>query len=1025
MSGSILKHVLASCRRVLLLLLLAASLFTAWIYWQAPELNSVRPGIEHYLKQNLDLEELQLGKLSWYWAGSLWIQVGHLNFTNRDETLAFHGGDAAVSIPLIGLLTGHITPDRIRLNGGKLDISFDRFDTPAPTGQLLLDNVQVNWRYGSWQGALAHVRLTLDSGERRLKIVSSSVSLAGSLDKDGLLRKLNLQCRHTQWLPEALRKRLHGGAPQASLELQRSGRRSWHANFSLTSATPMSITPLSGHSYALNKLEAGLDITTGESAVMQPERIDIKQMHWLLGANKITANGKWAQGMLSLQAKSAHLDMPLIWNWLQGLGNKQWRHWLASMHSGYASHATGSLDLAWARPFRQWPSEQSWQGMRYHLQANVEDADIALGISKNYLLHTRGRIDLNQDGMRAMILAAELPGQLGSSSGELYIPWHTMILHITGKARPGMGQLLRWFKPDAVADLQWHKSLAEGTFKLVWNPARSAPEQASAVLHPYGAWHISWHGRNFNVAAGKINWKKSTGLTLSRIVVSGKHMTALLSLTAAPATVSGTVRKQWRLKTLNAQIHGQLSQLASSFQIPISNVDGSISSTLHFDGHWSGLLDMQQAGWQHLLGSSKKIGEPFSLHYQGQLKTVGGVPTIGLSKLQSQGNVLKLYGGSISINRNRIKAQLQDMHTPSFSGSLAINVPLNDKPWQVDVHASYLNRNALPASLDHPEQLIDKRWILRAAIDRFDWDAASMFGVRLNLSSKPGSVGEFEATKIQTSHLDIMDVAARITLPGQGRVELRELAARLEKQHMLMSATLSPEATGGMHWSGFAEVEGDFGRLAKLGGLSERFLGGQDHILFSGQGIILQKQPWWQGLNGRLRLRVDNGRILEGGTLTTLLAAINLSKLPALLLGKRDDLTGPGIKYERLQMEAIMQNQDIHIRNVVMRSTAFDLVGHGKMNIKRDTIDLYLIARPLQNIDALLARIPLLRDILGGSAHSLMRKVYHMYGPFTNAKVEAVKPEQAGLASGGLIERMLALPNEWFGSASKPATTHK
>ncbi|MFQ5519161.1 MAG: AsmA-like C-terminal domain-containing protein, partial [Mariprofundus sp.] len=170
------------------------------------------------------------------------------------------------------------------------------------------------------------------------------------------------------------------------------------------------------------------------------------------------------------------------------------------------------------------------------------------------------------------------------------------------------------------------------------------------------------------------------------------------------------------------------------------------------------------------------------------------------------------------------------------------------------------------------------------------------------------------------------------------------------------------------------------------------------------------------GLDGRLRLRVDSGRILEGGTLTTLLSAINLSQLPALLFGSREDLSGPGIMYERLQMEAIMQNQDIRVRNVAMRSTAFDLVGHGSMDIDKATIDLYMIAKPLQNLDALLAKIPLLRDLLGGRSHSLVRKVYHMHGPFTDAKVEKVKPEAAGLASAGIIEHLLGLPNAWFGS---------
>ncbi len=114
-----------------------------------------------------------------------------------------------------------------------------------------------------------------------------------------------------------------------------------------------------------------------------------------------------------------------------------------------------------------------------------------------------------------------------------------------------------------------------------------------------------------------------------------------------------------------------------------------------------------------------------------------------------------------------------------------------------------------------------------------------------------------------------------------------------------------------------------------------------------------------------------------------------------------------------------MQNQQIRIRNVVLRSTAFDLVAHGKVDVEQATIDLYLIANPFQNLDAMLAKIPLLRDILGGMSHSLMRKVYRLSGPFADAKVVEVTPKEAGLAAPGLIEALFTLPDRWFGGGKQ------
>jgi len=77
------------------------------------------------------------------------------------------------------------------------------------------------------------------------------------------------------------------------------------------------------------------------------------------------------------------------------------------------------------------------------------------------------------------------------------------------------------------------------------------------------------------------------------------------------------------------------------------------------------------------------------------------------------------------------------------------------------------------------------------------------------------------------------------------------------------------------------------------------------------------------------------------------------------------------------------------------------------------------VVRPLQNLDAILGAIPLLRDILGGAGRSVVRLVYHVYGPLPDAKVKQITPEEAGLATPGLLERMITLPQRWFSHDSK------
>ena len=1004
----------------------------AGAYWYSPSLESLRPNIESYLQQELELEELHFGELSWHWAGFLWLKLDRLDFSSQVHGIAFHHGSASIRLPLSSLFSGNVSPDKIRLSHGTLDLDFSDSSTAILPPQLILDKTKLTWfipmptGLGNWKGELAHVDLTLDAGKRSIKATSPELTLSAQWGEDGLPQQLKLHCKHTDWLPESIRQQING-SPQAEITLLRNDQQSWTMEGAITSAQPVSMhLGQRGDIYQFNSLTTKLQIHTNINTVQTDpftlKKINIHELAWTLADHHISAKGQWQDGELQLTANSHQLPMPLIWSWLQPLGDEEWQHWLKLMQHGSAKQASAKLSLNWPEPLKEWPNKEAFASMQYQVQAKLENIDIALGASNGYLLNTSASVDIDQDALLAQIEDTTLPKELGHSSGSLRIPFDSLLLHINGTSNANVAKLLQWFGPSQINDWKWNEARANSHFELLWDPSEAKPKEARITLQPDGIWNIEVLKFPLQLSQGKVQWEQNRGLSLQEMHLSGSHMKGTFSFDAAAQG------ETWNITTLQAKGTSDLAPLAAHFQLPMAHASGTITSNLNYDGEWTGKLDMTKASWEQLLGSNKKADEPFSLQYYGQLDIKSKLPTIHINKLTSTGNHIKLRDGAGSINRSGLQLQLNGLHTPSFSGNLNIDMPFDDKKaGTVIAKASYLNRNALPDSLDHAENLVDKNWLLRADIDRFDWDDARMSGVHLRLASDNSSLGVMEAALIHTTQMDIMDVDARFTLPGNGNVELRTFSARFEKQLLTISATLTPETDGGMRWKGFAELHGDFGHLMNKGGLSSRFLEGDGHLLFSGQGLILKEQPWWQGLDGRLRMRVDQGRILEGGTLTTLLSAINLSQLPALLFGQRKDLSGPGIMYERLQMEAIMQDQTIHIRNVAMRSSAFDLVGQGNMNVDTNIIDLFLIAKPLQNLDALLSKIPLVRDLLGGRSHSLMRKVYHLSGPFTDAKVKAVRPRDAGLSEAGIIERLFNLPNSWFGPGEnkQPVQTGK
>ena len=168
-------------------------------------------------------------------------------------------------------------------------------------------------------------------------------------------------------------------------------------------------------------------------------------------------------------------------------------------------------------------------------------------------------------------------------------------------------------------------------------------------------------------------------------------------------------------------------------------------------------------------------------------------------------------------------------------------------------------------------------------------------------------------------------------------------------------------------------------------------------------------------MDGSFRLRVNEGRVMEGGTLTHLLAAMSLVDLPRYLIFHRKDVVGNGLLYDKMQIEAAFDENNLRIKQLAFKSSALAAGGYGDVDLSKGEIDMLLIARPWQNIEAIVGSIPLLGYVLTGEDKSFLRKVYHIHGPASNAAVVEISPQDAGLPSSGLLENLFTLPSRWFG----------
>jgi len=1011
---------LTSCRRVLLLLLLFVVLAFAWVWWTLPDLDQLRPEIESGLRNEWALKHLSLGQLSWRWRGDLEIHAAQLSLTSADGRIDVQDAQISLVVSVAQLLQGIWLPQHVYIRNGLLKVHLvvpqkpmitadatPWFSTPSPI-LIAYENMTLLWQYKQHRRILHHAKGFVSSAQHTIELFADEINIQLMLDDDGQINMLKAKVDELDglWSQKGVELSPH---TSAELLLRRKAENKWLLVIAAHSPKGMIALPLAPFELPFDHINLESEITAASLFdLSQWQRVYFQKLFWQYGDDRIKATATWQHGVLSLHANSPHLRMPLLWSWLRPIDDDTaWHDWLASMDHGVAKHTRADIRLPWAEPWHTLPPSLKPDVFEYHVQSTLDNVDIHLGDDDGLLLHTQASVDLNQDGLHATIDETTLPYGIGLAHGDVTIPWHTLMLDIHATTSDvDIMRLHRWVDADGASQVGWQKGSAKGSVHLLWDALKPNPESAVATLSPITPWLLNLQDHDVTVKTGTVIWQKDKGIT-------AKVLNIQTGMFDATVSFDGKIDKHtWRLARFSGDFNAPLAQLVSSYHIPIAKPSGTLKLHLAFDDAWQGRMILNDAAWDNFLGESKIIGQAMQISFTAK--------ALADSAIQVNNVVCRDAGfelrGRGHINQQGMAIELEKIKTQGFQGRLSITAPRGNQPWQMSVDADYLRRSALPTSLaSNNNKKFDKNWQLNANIRRFDWQDARMENVQLSMRSTLHAPAKFSASLVDVGTMKLHNIKVHFSMLGQGKIEVNRLQATINKQALQLTATLNPMTDGSMHWQGFASTQGDFSQMMHSSGVSTMFAGGQAQILFAGEGILMRKQPWWQGLRGRLRLRVDEGSIAKGGLLTKLLAITSLADIPALLIGQRKDLTHAGLFYKRLQIEATLNDKALHIHQLAMRSTAMDMAGYGHYNLANKTIDLTMVFRPLQNLDAMLDKIPLLRDLIGGAAHSFIRKVYHMYGTIGNAKIDQISPSSAGLASPGIIEGLLTLPDRWFG----------
>jgi hypothetical protein len=157
-------------------------------------------------------------------------------------------------------------------------------------------------------------------------------------------------------------------------------------------------------------------------------------------------------------------------------------------------------------------------------------------------------------------------------------------------------------------------------------------------------------------------------------------------------------------------------------------------------------------------------------------------------------------------------------------------------------------------------------------------------------------------------------------------------------------------------------------------------------------------------IEGSAAFAAREGRIYQQLALAKILSAVKISNL---VQGKGSELGTKGLPYRSISIKAGLRNGEIDVKEVVVDSSAMNIVGQGSIGLKDSTIRMTVLVSPFTDIDKVVSKTPVINYILQGSLVSMPVAVS---GRINEPDVQMLPAADVGEGVLGILKRTLNAP---------------
>ena len=175
------------------------------------------------------------------------------------------------------------------------------------------------------------------------------------------------------------------------------------------------------------------------------------------------------------------------------------------------------------------------------------------------------------------------------------------------------------------------------------------------------------------------------------------------------------------------------------------------------------------------------------------------------------------------------------------------------------------------------------------------------------------------------------------------------------------------------------------------------------HLTASGTSMDAVKRT----LTGTMDVQVAKGVLKEFAVLSKVFSLLNVSQLLKFQL---PDMAAGGMPFTDIAATLSMKDGVLSTENAFLKSDAMNMLAIGKADMVKETLDITLGLQPLQTVDKVISRIPVLGWVLTDKDKRFITVYFEARGPWKDPDVRAMPVRDMAKGVFDIFKRVLQLP---------------